>query len=58
MNPASAERARASIGRVGELVSVRRMSAETPQTVLNRADVMAVVRGYVPVELVKRHHGG
>ncbi len=52
MNAVAAERARASIARTGELVSVRRMSTTLPLTVLNRADVMAVVAGYAPVELV------
>ncbi len=52
MNAAAAGRARASIGRSGELISVRRMSTGTPQTVIARADVKATVRGYAPVELV------
>jgi len=52
MNSVSAERARASIGRSGQLISVRRLSTTTPQTVIARADVKATVRGYAPDELV------
>lgn len=52
VNSAAASRARASIGRRGELVSVRRMSTTLPQTVTFRADVRAVVAGYAPSELV------
>jgi hypothetical protein len=52
MNAAAAKRTRDAIKRRGELISVRRMSATTPQTILNQADVKATVAGYAPVELV------
>lgn len=52
MNTASAERARDALARVGKLISVRRMTTSLPQTVVARADVRAIVKGYQPVELV------
>lgn len=52
MNSAAATRARAGIDRRGELVSFRRMSSGSQQTILNQADVKATVAGYAPVELV------
>lgn len=52
MNRAAATRARAGIDRRGELVSFRRMSSGSQQTILNQADVKATVAGYAPVELV------
>lgn len=52
MNMESAKRAQAAIARRGELISVRRMAATTPQTVSARADVKATVHGYDPSELV------
>lgn len=52
MNTASAARARASINRVGQVVSFRRMSSTLPQSVVNQADVKATVAGYTPEELV------
>jgi hypothetical protein len=51
MNTASAARARASINRVGSVISFRRMSATTPQTIVSQADVKATPAGYTPKEL-------
>lgn len=52
MDIAAASRAQASIDRVGQVVSFRRMTSTTPQTATARADVKASVRGYAPDELV------
>ncbi len=52
MNAAEAARARASINRVGNAVSFRRMTSTNPQTVAYQADVKATVTGYAPAELV------
>ena len=49
MNQESAKRARAAIGRRGELISLRRINGAG--TVTARADVKATVAGYAPIEL-------
>lgn len=51
MNLAAASRARASINRVGQPVSFRRMTSTLPQTVAHQADVKATPAGYTPEEL-------
>ena len=51
MDQAAATRAREAINRVGRLVSVRRMSKTTPQTIESHAEIKATVRNYTPEEL-------
>ncbi|MHC2503873.1 hypothetical protein ACVI8K_010850, partial [Bradyrhizobium barranii subsp. barranii] len=53
MDQAAADRAREAINRRGQVISIRRMTKTTPQTVASRADLKATVRNYTPDELVK-----
>ncbi|MCK1577804.1 hypothetical protein [Bradyrhizobium sp. 174] len=52
MDQAAADRAREAINRVGQIISVRRMTKTTPQTATSRADIKAAVRNYTPEEMV------
>ncbi|TAI67581.1 hypothetical protein [Bradyrhizobium sp. Leo170] len=51
MNTAGTARARRAIQRRGHVVSFRRMTKTNPQTVVSRADVKVVAKGYAPGEL-------